>query len=119
MMIEELIEKLKAATGPDANLDEALNQYFLMIEGYPTASIDAALILFKAIFPDGPDQHYSMTIWTGRNPAARLMYHQRDADAEGGWGIGWLNHPFEVRARTEPLAICLAVLEAIHSRDAA
>jgi hypothetical protein len=117
MMIEELIEKLRAATGPDANLDEMLNEYFEMIEGYPTASIDAALILFKTVFPDTPDRRYSMTIWTGLNPAARITYEQRDADAEGGWGIGSLNHPFDVRGSTEPLAICLAVLHAIKGRE--
>jgi len=116
MTTEELIDRLAAATGPDADLDEALVSHFEMIDGHPTASIDGALVFFKAIFPDTKDRRFSMTIWTGFCPAARISYEQRDAEAEGGWAIGFLNHPFDVRAKTEPLAMCLAVVKATEGR---
>ena len=69
--IEALIERVKAATGPDRGLDEALRAHF----GYPpkpwnyTASIDAITALIERVLPgwhiasgtvgDEPDQPWA------------------------------------------------------------
>ena len=118
--MKDLIKRLEAATGPDRQLDNAIEEAIDLpkptnpddLPGYPphfTASIDAAITLVPE------DSHewreYSPVIWGGRRPAARINYRQRDAEAESGWAYGSLNDS-EVRGATPALALCIAALKA-------
>ncbi len=74
-------------------------------------SLDACIALVERVRPDTETHRYSCTVWTGKNPQARIFYEVRDEDAEGGWAIGALN-PLAVRAPTPAAALLAALLKA-------
>lgn len=102
-MIEDLIARLKQATGPDLDLDHAIATVVRPSDGHGvllyTASIDAALTLV-------PEGLYWMTGF-GR---------VREAEPLGGMAIfepGETEVTFsEAEGATVPLAICIAALKA-------
>lgn len=135
-MTKSAVERLRSATGPDRELNAALHamrglqvRYQVREDGQGswriyegqrkdgtwadlpnyTGSIDDALLLVPEDVP-GKRRH-SACVWAGYRPAARILYDERDDNAEGGWAIGALN-PWEVKAPTPALAVCLACAEA-------
>jgi hypothetical protein len=101
MTMKELIGRLKAATGPDRKLDEAIDEYAVTLLGLPprvvpppyTASIDAALTLV----PDGEDWHM-----------------QSHASVAACWAsVGrFTRGPMLWKHATPAIALCIAALRA-------
>ena len=137
--LQSILDRVREATGPDRELsrdiwqaldtpewqeayiraqepcgcphDQAV-EYAIRYLDDVTASIDAALALTERVLPDTEDRNHTVSVWSGKSPAARIFYHQREDAAEGGWAIGALNQ-WEVRGPTVPLAILSATLSAL------
>lgn len=119
--VEGLLERVKAATGPDRELDRAIGEHFgecdysgpahhrpLSDWARPyTASIDAALALVERCLPGWVvliDQYPSS--WTVNIAHYKTGY--------GVWG-----DDFDATAKTGPLAILSALLHALDNQNEA
>lgn len=105
----ELIERLKKATGPDPELDAAIDRWQHRISGLPgrilmpwgttrfTESIDAAMSLFKGQLPRG------------------LHLYQNSAPDMGGkdWVVSGQSPTIRVAARSWPLALCIMAVKVL------
>jgi hypothetical protein len=102
--LQALLERVKAATGPDRELDRAIDDYFdpMHIGALRpvTASIDAALALVERRLPRWN--------WIVSDRATCVLRPANGKDENRSW-IQWR----EANARTPPLAILAALLTAL------
>lgn len=109
--LKELLERCKAATGPDRNTDAMLHHFALDGVGTGnwhdspryTASVDASLALVERKLPDA--NCYGVE----REPRGWTAYVSRNEVPSGHW----LN---EATGSTAPLAILCALLQALISQ---
>lgn len=100
----DLLERVRSATGPDRELDEALRVQL----GYPpkpwnyTASIDAALALTERVLPGW--------VWLKKSPKVISLY--RPLTDEEDAAKAWAKH-YDGTGATAPIAILAATLSAL------
>lgn len=113
--IDALLERVKAATGPDRNLDAMLHHWALsgVGTGYYadspsyTASIDAALALTERVLPGRE--------WLKKSPKVISVY--RPLTEQEDAAKVWAKH-YDGTGATIPLAILAAALTALINRGA-
>lgn len=119
--IADLLDRLRAATGPDRALDEALferdhgrKRYRSTFEQYEpseeltpyTASLDAALALVERVLPEANTLFIEKEPQTKRHSAYWEVSLQRNNVDSGHWAHNGI-------APTAPLAVLIALLTAL------
>jgi hypothetical protein len=115
MSLSELLERVKAASGPDREIDMAIAREFDLFETlmgdrrfmrpfYFTASIDAAVALIERALPEANCHGYDA------GPNGVSAYVSRNNIAVGHWS-------FETKGATPALALVAALLKAKIAED--
>lgn len=109
MQLDEIIERLEKAAGPDREIDWDIQQEMFGIgavdfHGTPrySDSVDAALALAERVLP-----------WI---PWFDIEGVNRRPDANGIWKVT-IDGAHSARAQTLPFAICLATLRALSNQS--